>query len=552
MRYFLLISISCFLLIFSCKKSDEPKVPVIISNPTVLSATVDGNNNPSDNYSGISLRPEIRFLFSEAIVPDGIEKNVSFTSESSATVSLIITVVNKKELVIKPAAALTPLASFKVNVSNIRSLKGGALKTPASLKLTTTYDPKDKFPQVSEEQLMDLVQKQTFKYFWDFGHPVSGLSRERETSGDLVTSGGSGFGIMAIIVGVHRQFVTRAEALTRMQKIVGFLKNNAQRFHGAFPHWLNGTTGAVIPFSSKDNGADLVETSYLMQGLLTARQYFSSADPAETALRSDINALWNEVEWNWFRKNNENVLYWHWSPDQNWTMNLPVQGWNEALITYVLAASSNTSAIPKIVYDNGWARNGAMRNGNIYLGERLPLGPAQGGPLFFAHYSFLGINPKGLSDPYANYDVQNTAHTLINYNYCKANPKGYAGYSENCWGLTASDDISGYRVHEPANDNGVISPTAALSSFPYTPKESMAALNFFYYKLGDRIFKQYGFTDAFSLTEPWFATSFLAIDQGPIIIMMENHRSGLLWKLFMSCPEVKKGMNTLGFQSPNL
>ena len=552
MRYFLLISISCFLLIFSCKKSDESKVPAIIANPTVLSATVDGNNNPSNSYSGISLSPEIRFLFSEAIVPDGIEKNVSFTSESSATVPLIITVVNNKDLVIKPAVALAPLTSFKVNVSNIRSLKGGALKTPVSLKLTTTYDPADKFPLVSEEQLMDLVQKQTFKYFWDFGHPVSGLSRERETSGDLVTSGGSGFGIMAIIVGVHRQFVTRAEALTRMQKIVGFLKNNAQRFHGAFPHWLNGATGAVIPFSSKDNGADLVETSYLMQGLLTARQYFSSADPAETALRSDINALWNEVEWNWFRKNNENVLYWHWSPDQNWTMNLPVQGWNEALITYVLAASSNTSAIPKIVYDNGWARNGAMRNGNIYLGEQLPLGPAQGGPLFFAHYSFLGINPKGLSDPYAKYDVQNTAHTLINYNYCKANPKGYAGYSENCWGLTASDDISGYRVHEPANDNGVISPTAALSSFPYTPKESMAALNFFYYKLGDRIFKQYGFTDAFSLTEPWFATSFLAIDQGPIIIMMENHRSGLLWKLFMSCPEVKKGMNTLGFQSPNL
>jgi hypothetical protein len=289
-----------------------------------------------------------------------------------------------------------------------------------------------------------------------------------------------------------------------------------------------------------------------MQGLLTARQYFNSNDSNESALRADINVLWDEVEWNWFRKNDENVLYWHWSPNFNWEMNHKIEGWNEALITYVLAASSNTSAIPKTVYDNGWARNGSMRNGSYYFGQQLPLGPVLGGPLFFAHYSFLGINPKGLTDSYANYEAQTLAHTLINFNYCKANPKGYVGYSDVCWGLTASDDINGYRVHEPTADNGVISPTAALSSFPYTPNESMAALKFFYYKLGDRIFKQYGFTDAFSLTEPWFATSSLAIDQGPALIMIENHRSGLLWDLFMSCPEVKRGMNNLGFNSPNL
>ena len=204
------------------------------------------------------------------------------------------------------------------------------------------------------------------------------------------------------------------------------------------------------------------------------------------------------------------------------------------------------------MYDIGWARNGAIRNGNSYYGVQLPLGPANGGPLFFAHYSFLGINPTGLTDAYANYETQNKGHSLINYNYCTTNPRNFVGYSASCWGLTASDDIYGYAAHHPDNDNGVISPTAALSSFPYTPAESMQALKFFYYKLGDRLWGDYGFYDAFSIHHGWFANSYLAIDQGPIIIMIENYRSGLLWNLFMSCPEVKNGMKNLGFQSPNL
>jgi hypothetical protein len=288
-----------------------------------------------------------------------------------------------------------------------------------------------------------------------------------------------------------------------------------------------------------------------VQGLLTARQYFNGADAVETQLREDINTIWNKVDWKHFTKG-EQVLYWHWSPNVGWAMNMPVKGWNEALITYVLAASSTTSPITKAVYDNGWALNGGIRNGAAYYGLSLPLGPAYGGPLFFEHYSFLGINPKGLADAYANYEVQTRNHTLINYNYSKENPKKYFGYSDSVWGLTASDIPNGYTASSPTNDVGVIAPTAALSSFPYTPTESMKALKFFYYTLGDKLWKEYGFVDAFSLKDPWFANSFLAIDQGPIIIMIENHRSGLLWNLFMSVPEVKTGLRTLGFQSPSL
>ena len=381
---------------------------------------------------------------------------------------------------------------------------------------------------------------------------MSGLARERDNSGELVTTGGSGFGVMAIITGISRSFITRQQGLTRMQTIVSFLKNTAQRFHGAYPHWLNGTTGAVIPFSAKDDGADLVETAYLMEGLLTARQYFNGSSPSETVLRTDINFIWNSVEWNWFRQSNQNVLYWHWSPNYNWDMNFQIKGWNEAMIAYVLGASSPTFSIPKIVYDNGWASNGGIVNNANYYGYTLPLGPALGGPLFFEHYSFLGINPKGLVDAYANYEVQTINHTKINYEYCKANPKGYYGYSNMTWGLTASDIPGGYTASSPTNDVGVIAPTAALSSFPYTPTESMQALKFFYYKLGDKIWGPYGFKDAFSLNDTWFADSYLAIDQGPIIVMIENFRSGLMWNLFTSCPEVKNGMRTLGFTAPYL
>jgi len=246
-------------------------------------------------------------------------------------------------------------------------------------------------------------------------------------------------------------------------------------------------------------------------------------------------------------------LYWHWSPNNLWAINMQISGWNEALIVYVLAASSNTDSIPKIVYDNGWAQNGAIKNGNSYYGIQLPLGPAYGGPLFFTHYSFLGINPHNLSDAYADYWIQNTAHSKINYNYCIADPQKFYGYSNVCWGLTASDDDEkGYDAHSPTNDDGVITPTAAISSLRYTRTESLNALKFFYYKLGDKLWSDYGFVDAFNLQNLWFADSYLAIDQGSEIVMIENYRSRLLWNLFMSCPEIKRGMKRLGFLSPNL
>ncbi len=540
--------------IYSCSKENKPPapVPVVPSSFSFNALKVNGVYNGL-TYKGVITAPVIKISFSAVINMASVSSSITFKSNAGATITYSTAYQNNDSTVVIIPTTLQPITQYTLNVStNLKSEGGGNLQSAIAVNLTTAIDTTNKFPVITDDQLLNLVQQQTLKYFYDFGHPVSGLTRERNTSGDVVTIGCSGFGIMALVTGVSRQFITRAQGLARMQLIVGFLKNNAQTFHGAFPHWLNGATGAVVPFSTQDDGADLVETSFLMEGLLTARQYFNAVSAAETQLRADINTLYNNVQWNWFQ-NGQNTLFWHWSPDFAWSTNQQVNGWNEALITYVLAASSTTYPITKAVYTNGWAGNGSMKNGNSYYNVLLPLGPAEGGPLFFSHYSFLGINPNGLSDAYASYDVQNKAHATINYNYCVANPIGYYGYGANCWGLTASDIANGgYNASSPTSDLGVIAPTAAIASLPYTPTQSLQALRFFYYKLGDKMWGPYGFYDAFSLDATWFATSDLAIDEGPIIDMIENYRSGLLWSLFMSCPEVKTGMKNLGFQSPNL
>jgi len=404
---------------------------------------------------------------------------------------------------------------------------------------------------LTDSALLDIVQRQTFKYFWDFSHPVSGMARERSNEAygygnEVVTTGGTGFGVMAVIVATERKWITRDTAAKHLLKMVNFLLK-ADSYHGVFPHWMNGATGKTIPFGRKDDGADLVETSYLFQGLLCARQYFTANNKTEKELRNKIGWLWNDIEWNWFTQGGQDVLYWHWSPNNGWSMNFPIHGFNECLITYVLAASGQRYPINADVYHEGWAQGNFFINGKTFYGYTLPLGFDYGGPLYYSQYSFLGLDPHGLKDEYADYWEQNKNHTLINYSYCVDDPKKYKGYGDSCWGLTACDTYDGYGVYSPLNDRGTIAPTAALSAFPYTPAYSMAALKHYYYSMGNKIWGEYGFTDAFCERKNWYARSYLAIDEGPIIVMIENYRTGLLWKLFMSCPEVQNGLTKLGF-----
>lgn len=411
--------------------------------------------------------------------------------------------------------------------------------------------------------MYDSVQYATFQYFWNGAEPNSGLARERlhmdniypQNDKNIVTSGGGGFGVMAILVGIERGFITRQQGVERLVRIVDFL-SKADRFYGAWPHWMVGETGKTKPFSKKDDGGDLVESAFMIQGLLCVRQYFKDGNEIEKALAARIDKLWREVNWQWYQ-NGQNVLYWHWSPNYGWEMNFPVTGYNECLIMYVLAASSPTHSIDPKVYHEGWAKSGAIRDSVKAYGHELKLSHNDarefGGPLFWAHYSYLGLDPRGLKDAYADYWEHNVNHTLINHDWCVDNPKNYKGYGPHSWGLTSSYSINGYAGHAPGmeRDLGVISPTAALSSMPYTPEYSIKAMQYWKDSLGSKVFGEYGFYDAFSEHANWFPNHYLAIDQGPIVVMMENHRSSLLWNLFMSCPEIKIGLKKLGFTSPH-
>ncbi len=405
---------------------------------------------------------------------------------------------------------------------------------------------------MNEEELLTSVQEATFRYFWDYGHPVSGLARERQGSGDTVTTGGSGFGMMTIMVASERGFVTREEAAQRILTIVAFLEDKAERYHGVWSHHLNGETGKTIPFAGQyDNGGDLVETSFLMQGMLTVRNYFDQDNDVENEIRERITRLWHEVEWDWYlRYPDGKQLYWHWSPDYEWQMNHPIGGhFNEAMITYILAIASPSHAIPPESYYEGWTGNppNGYVNENDYYGHTLWVGWPLGGPLFFTHYSYLGFDPRGKRDKYCNYFENNRNHTLINRAYCIDNPRNHEGYSELVWGLTASDTPGGYVAHDPNHDIGTITPTAAISAMPYTPQESIATLKHFYYEYGNRLWGEFGFHDAFNLEEDWFANSYLAIDQGTIVPMIENYRTGLCWEMFMRNEEIIPALEAIGW-----
>ncbi|HEX9005930.1 MAG TPA: glucoamylase family protein, partial [Bacteroidota bacterium] len=444
----------------------------------------------------------------------------------------------------------------------VTALNEAGVASPPSAPVQASTRP------MTDEELLTMVQESTFRYFWENAHPVSGLAREN-TPGDenLVTTGASGFGVMTLPVGVERGFVQREAAAERMLKILRFLAA-ADRFHGAWGHFMDGRTGRLIPlFGKRDNGGDLVETAFLIQGLLAARSYFDRDTRTETEIRRLVTSLWQEVEWDWYRRTPaSDFLFWHWSPDQGWVINHPLIGWNETMIVYLLAVSSPTHPVPPSQYYSGWAgpsqravdyrrawsktsEGDHYANGNTYYGIRLEVGCGSGGPLFFAHYSFLGFDPHGKLDQYTDYFANNRNLALINREYCIANPGGHEEFGPDCWGLTASDDPWGYAAHAPDTkfDNGTMTPTGAVSSIPYTPQESMQALRHYYRDLGDRLWGIYGFRDAFNLKENWFAPIFMALNEGPIVVMIENQRSRLLWNLFMKDEDVRTGLKQIGF-----
>ena len=528
-----------------------------IKQPLIVdSILIDGTKvNTAALIKDIDRTPEITICFNASVDVGDVNDHASFSSADLTNPTFTLSQVDEKTINFTVSESLEGYLKHSLSISS--DIKDVVSRDFEGLDLNfyTEVDPTYKFPEISDDELLTLVQQQTFKYFWDLTNTNSGLMRERyrptNPNTTNVTLGGSGFGVMSIIVGIERGFITRQEGVDRWETITNFLENNAATFHGAWPHWMNGNTGAVNKFSEQQDGADIIETSFMVQGLLTVRQYLDPDNAQEAAIIATINRLWEAVEWDFFQEEGEDALTWNWSPTYGY-LPLKIKGWNEGLITYVLAASSPTHTISKEAYTAGWARDGGIMNTEGYTsyGFTIPLENNHyglGGPLFFAHYSFLGLDPRNLEDQYANYWEQNVTHAKINHAYCADNPQNYVGYSDVCWGLTASDGTNGYSAHHPGNDRGVIAPTAAVASLPYTPEESMAAIKHFYYVLGDKIWGEYGFQDAFDFTNNWVDADNIGIDQGPQIIMIENYRTGLLWDLFMSAPEIQQGLDKLGF-----
>jgi hypothetical protein len=414
---------------------------------------------------------------------------------------------------------------------------------------------------MTDDELLTMLQQATFEYYWEGADSHSGMTRENIPGDDrIVATGASGLGIGALVVGVDRHFITREQGLERMEKIVGFLEK-ADRYHGAFSHYMNGATGKTMPlFGMLDNGGDLVETSFMMEGLLTARQYFNGPSQRERSLYQRITAMWQGVEWDWYRDNPQSdFLYWHWSPEWSWQIHHPLIGFNEVMITYLLAIASPTHAVPASMYYSGWASQSMdaqhyrqgwsgttdgnhYGNGNTYYGHKLDVGVGPGGPLFFTDYSFFGFDPHALHDRFtSSYFDNNRNIALINRAWCVANPKRFPGYGAEAWGLTAADTPHGYEASAPddADDHGTLAPTGALSSFPYTPEASMQALKHYYRDLGADLWDIYGPRDAYDLQAGWVSPIYMGLNQAPIADMVENYRTGLLWHEFMSNPEIK-------------
>jgi hypothetical protein len=418
--------------------------------------------------------------------------------------------------------------------------------------------------EMTDDELLTMLQKACFEYYWEGGDSHSGMARENIPGDDrIVATGASGFGIMALLVGVDRGFITRQQGVERLTKIVGFLEH-VPRYHGAWSHFMNGGTGETMPvFGMYENGGDVVETSFLIEGLLAARQYFHASVKSEQSLDRRITHLWETVEWDWYRETpTSDFLYWHWSPQWAWQIHLPLIGFNEVMITYLLGIASPTHSIPANLYYSGWVgesqqagESGAgikdgdlYRNGHTYYGIKLDVGIGTGGPLFFTHYSYMGFDPHSLHDRFTkSYFDNNRNIAKINLAYSIADPKHYPGYGPNAWGLTASDGPDGYVPHAP-NDNddrGTLTPTGALASFPYTPEASMAALKHFYRDLGDQMWDVYGPRDAYNPSANWISPIYMGLNQAPIVVMIENYRTGLVWKNFMANPEIGEMLKKL-------
>ena len=397
-------------------------------------------------------------------------------------------------------------------------------------------------------QLLTEVQEAGFRYFYDYAQPVSGLSRiGTRANPDVCSSGDTGFGMFNLVVGIDRGFITRPQGISRALKILTFLTGKADRFHGAFSHLIDGSAGKALPFGHDDDGADIVETAFLMQGVLLWREYFSGTGPDEVEIRKLSDGLWRAVEWDWFatRENGQSFMRWHWSPDHGWLENDKITGFNECQIVYLLALASPTHAVQPQVYWQGW-QTALYATHRMQFGIPLELGPHDfGPPLFWIQFSYLGLDPHSVRFDGKTYFEHFNDICRIEMLYGQSRSNHFEGYG-SFWGWTAGYGPDNYKEYLPGGiDDGTINPSAAISSMPYVPDASRALLFELYANHGSQCWGPFGFYDSFNLSRNWFARDYLGNDVGPLAPMIENYRTGLCWKIFMNAPEIRNALKML-------
>ena len=430
----------------------------------------------------------------------------------------------------------------------LRSVRFGNVQGPDSEPVAATAGGEG-------DPYIDLTARLAFDYFWEQANPANGLVKDRSTDGSAASIAAVGFGLSAITVGIDRGWITRAEGAGRVEATLDFFATCPQGeaasdvcgYRGFFYHFLDLRTGT----RAGTNELSTIDTALLLGGVLQAAEYFDGGGAEEARIRELADTIWRRVEWDWATPRSPRVAL-GWRPEEGF---LPFdwRGYNEAMILYVLGLGSPTHPLPDGAWD-AWTAT-YPSDWQTHYGLTFLTFP----PLFGHQYSHVWIDFRDIQDDYmrskdSDYFENSRKATLAQRAYAIDNPRGWPNYGPNEWGLTASDDpppapLYIARGAAPVqNDNGTITPTAAGGSYAFTPAESREALRTFYARYRPTLWGPYGLRDAYNVALNWTATDYLGIDQGPIVLMIENERTGVVWDAFTRHPDVQRGLDRAGFR----
>ncbi|HEX7155025.1 MAG TPA: glucoamylase family protein [Thermoanaerobaculia bacterium] len=439
--------------------------------------------------------------------------------------------------------------------------------------------PSTPLPALTSEQLLDDVQQRTFNWFWETTNPKNGLVHDRWPTKSFSSIAAVGFGLTSYGVGVERGWITRDAAAQRVLTTLRFFLNapsgpaaqGMTSYRGFYYHFLDMETGERF----KDVELSTIDTTLMLAGALFCQSYFDRDNETERAIREAAEELYRRAEWTFFHERPPLVSM-GWTPE-NGLHDWDYTGYNEAMLLYILALGSPTHPIDP----SAWQAYQKTYQWRTYQGQPH----LNFAPLFGHQYSHVWIDFRGIQDAYMrekgiDYFENSRRATLAQRAYAIENPMGWRGYGADMWGLTACDgptdaelEIDGQKrrfytyaargaAGNEVRDDGTLAPTAAAGSMPFTPELSIRVLDNMRRTYGQHLYQQYGFLDSFNptLRTPmktqhghivdgigWFDGDYLGIDQGPIVLMIENHRSELVWKMMRKNPHIVRGLKKAGF-----